>query len=467
MGCGLVAVNRDDFAVSKHLLRGDFRMTTLPPALRRLITKLIEDTGMHKRRVGFVVVALATCGLQAQTAAAQPTVLRNDSRVTPVSGESWLVHLNRSLGDTSMGRTGRLGPPPIAGDNSMLPRIQLSMTSARDVVTLHGSDLYRLNCQGCHRESGLGAPPEINSVINPVRATSVPLILGRMRTAGMDMTYADAAKLAQQSKTAVLERLHKGGENMPAFTHLSDAEIRPLLAYLNQLADVPGAGNAQSAVKESSVRVGELIVKSTCHTCHSAVGRDPRPQELSDGAIPPLSTLTQRKSLPEFIRKVTQGAPVLMGTPALLCRGRMPVFYYLTEEEAAEVYLYLTIYPPSEQPEPSPIVAASLGVHPRSGNGPGLPMALFIPESAAPKKADSADSADFQTVALPWTEAVVGFILAAGLVFTFREFRRLSAESLARNRMAGNQGQHPGKPQRGTDAVTAAGYPGANFTLAK
>ena len=30
--------------------------------------------------------------------------------VTPVSGESWLVHLNRSFNETSMGKTGHLGP---------------------------------------------------------------------------------------------------------------------------------------------------------------------------------------------------------------------------------------------------------------------------------------------------------------------------------------------------------------------
>ena len=62
--------------------------------------------------------------------------------------------------------------------------------------------------------------------------------------------------------------------------------------------------------------MGEFIVKSTCHSCHSAVGPDPGPQELLDGAIPPLSTLTTRKSQPEFIHKVTQGTSVLMGTPS-------------------------------------------------------------------------------------------------------------------------------------------------------
>ena len=205
-----------------------------------------------------------------------------------------------------------------------------------------------MNCQGCHGESGEGAPPEINSVINPVRATSVELVMARMKTAGMEIGRADAVKLAQQSKTALLQRLHNGGESMPPFPHLNESEVNSLVAYLKQLAAVPGAESEQLAVKESRIRVGEHIVKSTCHTCHAATGPDPGPQQIWNGAIPPLSTLTMRKSRPEFIRKVTRGAPVLMGVSPMLYRGRMPVFYYLSEDEAADVYLYLTLYPPSQ-----------------------------------------------------------------------------------------------------------------------
>jgi hypothetical protein len=70
------------------------------------------------------------------------------------------------------------------------------------------------------------------------------------------------------------------------------------------------------------------------------------------GAIPPLSSLTTRMNLPEFIRKVTYGAPVIMGAPPFSYRdsyrGRMPVFRFLSEDEAADAYLYLTLYPPHE-----------------------------------------------------------------------------------------------------------------------
>ena len=83
--------------------------------------------------------------------------------------------------------------------------------------TLHGADLYRLNCQGCHGEEGLGDPPEINSVIDPVRSTSVSLIVARMKKSGMDMSSAAAAEMARQSQSALLDRLHTAARTCPHF----------------------------------------------------------------------------------------------------------------------------------------------------------------------------------------------------------------------------------------------------------
>ena len=277
------------------------------------------------------------------------TVGTKNVPVTVVEGESWLNHVHRTLDETSMGTTGRSGPPaPMPGEETPRWQLGLSPGFATQTVTLHGSDLYRLNCQGCHGESGLGAPPEINSVIDPVRATSLAATIERMKKVGMDMTRADAAKLVKQSKNALLQRLHNGGQDMPPFPYLSEVEVRSLVAYLKQLAGVSGAETEQVAVKESPLRVGEHIVKSTCHICHSAAGPNPNPEQLLRAAIPPLNTLTTRTSLPEFVRKVTYGAPIMMGTPPLPCRGRMPVFGYWSEDEAADAYLYLTLYPPHQ-----------------------------------------------------------------------------------------------------------------------
>jgi mono/diheme cytochrome c family protein len=284
-------------------------------------------------------VFLAGCRLPAQSPA-----------VTNVEGESWLNHLARSFNETSMGKTGRLGPAPaVTEEGAAFPESEISLLVAPQKVTLRGADLYRLNCQGCHGEAGLGAPPEINSVINPVRATSVPLVMERMKKVGMDMSPASADEMAKQSRKALLIRLHQGGEDMPPFLHLSEPEIRALMAYLMQLADVSGAESDHTALMESRERVGEHIAKSTCHICHAATGPSPSPEQMLEGAIPPLSTLTTRKTLLEFARKVTRGAPVLMGAPPLLCRGRMPVFGYLSEDEAADIYLYLTMHPPGNR----------------------------------------------------------------------------------------------------------------------
>lgn len=290
------------------------------------------------RKLLYLVAAtvfLAGCWLPAQNPA-----------VTDVEGESWISHLARNFNETSMGKTGRLGPAPTpAGAEANPSESEISLLLAPGSVALHGSDLYRLNCQGCHGESGLGAPPEINSLINPVRATSIPLVMERMKRVGMDISPANAAEMARQSRKALLQRLHQGGEDMPPFQHLSEPEIRALVAYLNRLAGVSSA-DEHSTVTESRERIGEHIAKSTCHICHAAAGANPTPEQMLQGAIPPLSTLTARKKLPEFVGKVTSGAPVLMGTPPLLCRGRMPVFGYLTADEAADVYLYLTLHPP-------------------------------------------------------------------------------------------------------------------------
>jgi len=343
-----------------------------------------------------------------------------------VTGESWLNHLHRSFGDTSMGKTGKLGP--LASEESAA-RIPLSDATIvmSPVVTLRGVDLYRLNCRACHGDAGLGAPPEINSVIDPVRATSTMLIIERMKSRGMEMTPSSAAELAKQAKLALLQRLHNGGENMPPFPHLSEAEIRVLLAYLNQLAGVTPSGGQPDAVKESSLRVGEHIVKSTCHICHDATGPNPTYQQLEDGAIPPLDTLPARVSEVAFVRKVTMGAPIVMGTPPTPHRGRMPVFDYLTREEAADVYLYLTQVPPT-QDATSPTMALSQEVPEDPGAPPRSPAgAPMMTTGRRGNVASDSGSADLKFMVL--LSAIGVFVLAliaAGFAFTVREFRRLS-----------------------------------------
>jgi mono/diheme cytochrome c family protein len=283
------------------------------------------------------VVLIAAPLLLGQTAKSGNTL------VTPVEGESWIRHVHKPFNETSMGRSSwRLGPTP--GEASTW-QFHLSPGYATRIVTLHGSDIYRLSCQGCHGALGHGAPPEINSIASLVQATSVAATRQRMKEAGREMSEAELAATARESKVLLLQRLHNGGEHMLPPT-LSEEEIRALVPYIEQLSGVPGAEKRQIAVKESADRVGEHIVKSTCHVCHSATGPNPDPEQILQGAFPPLSTLTSRVGLPDFVRKVTSGAPIMSGSPPALHRGRMPVFSYLTQDEAAAAYEYLALYPP-------------------------------------------------------------------------------------------------------------------------
>ena len=308
------------------------------PLSARYVSRPKKKSCVQLMSVAAVLVLAGS--LLAQTAG------NRDPAITAVGGESWIRHLNRPFAETSMGKTWDLGPAPDGPGEEAAPwQLKLSPGYATQVLTLRGSDLYRLNCRGCHGEFGQGAPPEINSVTGPVQATSVAATMERMEKSGREMSPSDVNAMAKESKIILLQRLHIGGQHMPPPT-LSEAEIRSLVAYLEQLSEVPGADKNQIAVKESPYRVGEHIVKSTCHVCHSAKGPNPDPQELMDGAIPPLSTLTTRVGLPDFVRKVTSGEPIIMGTPATSYRGRMPVFLYLSEDEAAVSYLYLAVYPP-------------------------------------------------------------------------------------------------------------------------
>jgi mono/diheme cytochrome c family protein len=358
--------------------------------------------------------------------------------ITAVTGESWLHHLHRSFDETSMGRTWRLGPPGSAIDHTP-SRLRLLAPSAStatgsNMETLHGSDLYRLNCQGCHGESGLGAPPEIGSLIDPVRATSSTMVEQRMSKVGMVMSRRQTAEMVTQSRVALLKRLHEGGQDMPSFHHLSAREIRSLVAYLQQLAGVPSASEEQVAIQESHARVGELIVKSTCHICHSATGVNPTPAELSQGAIPPLSALPDRVNEQQLVRKVTSGAPVIAATMSPVFRGRMPVFSYLRENEAADVYEYLTTYPPTELAGSEHAVQSA----PLSRANP--PADSRGERATSPQPAPSQASVpgeQYESIVLPIVLPISAGLFAVVLILlgcwiTWREFRRFSVESQAR-----------------------------------
>jgi mono/diheme cytochrome c family protein len=288
--------------------------------------------------VGALVVATDGSGLSgAQTGRSTTST---DPLVTPVSGPSWLNHLGIRYTDTSLGRgAGRYGPAP---DAATEPKPLLLPATRTAVLT--GADLYRLNCQACHRAEGTGAPPEVRSVLPAVQGSSFEIM--RRRLQGQTGGATAARQESNQAKLDLYRRIQKGGQRMPPRAHLQKAEIDMLYGYLTRLAGTPDAP-VESHETMSWARLGENVIKGTCHICHDAVG--PRPTgeaALLQGAIPPLSSLLADKPIVDFVNKVRSGAPVVMSDLPFHYRGRMPVFYYLTDQEIAAAYVFLNTYPP-------------------------------------------------------------------------------------------------------------------------
>jgi hypothetical protein len=213
---------------------------------------------------------------------------------------------------------------------------------------------------------------------------------------------------------------------MPSFSYLTEAEVSSIISYLYELADVPGNTKQSMAVRETPERVGELVVKSTCHICHSAAGLNPTPQQLYDGQIPPLETLSMRVSQAHFIRKVTHGWPILMGDPPEYYRGRMPVFYYLTAQEAADAYLYLSYYPPVKT-APTVVVAASHQPPPSSLNTDrAVPSIRTEPPDPSPEARPTTSGMKTALIVAGLFISTV-LVLMGGFAFTLREIFRMSA----------------------------------------
>ncbi len=305
--------------------------------MRRLTSSL---TLLVAFLLGFEAISLAAAHKGSPKLASSP----QSPILTPVEGPSNLDRLGLTIQTSAMGRTGEWGPPPQSP--YVMPPTDIGYFERMPgPVTLTGADLYRLNCQPCHQADGSGVPPEINAIIGPVQATSATLMERRMREMGRPISAAFARELATGSMKDLRDRLKNGGQKMPSFGYLTPAEVNALISYLDLLAGAPGT-EKQATVTEPVMRVGELLVKGTCHICHDAAGRWPDPEQLLQGSIPPIGGFTSQKSMSQVIGKVRHGAPVVMGSLRLAYRGRMPVFNYLSDDEVSAAYLYLLHYQP-------------------------------------------------------------------------------------------------------------------------
>ncbi len=261
--------------------------------------------------------------------------------ITPVEGPSTLHHLGLTIEQSSMGWAGGWSEPP--RENAAETRLRSEPVGGPFVLT--GADLYRISCRACHRPDGNGSPPEINSIIGPVHAASYSWLVANMKARGRSVDLAFIRQLTIQNEADLRTRLRHGGHNMPAFEQITDPEYAVLRGYLDELADIPVAGKPKTMI-EPADRVGELIVKGTCHICHDAFQDQQPPTTVLSGVIPALVSMPREKTFADFVTKVREGAPVPLSRGGVLSRGRMPVFYYFTEAEVASVYSYLSRYPP-------------------------------------------------------------------------------------------------------------------------
>ncbi len=333
-----------------------------------------------KSRIRSAVVTLvlvgtvSACGVldKATTDGKQGAVTSLPWRVTPVRGPSWIKHLGiRDIRETDLGQAGGSEPPPSSarkepeltgeegqpqggmgmGMRRMMGRIfsnyrlnQVEVTRLmNERFLLSGSDLYRLSCQSCHGPKGEGKPPEIKSLIGPVQGTSQAFIEERMKKMGHSIGTEMARQLAAEADSSLRERLDKGGEKMPPFRHLNGEERDALLAYLRMLAGIPGGEARPMLVTESVARVGEHLVKGTCHVCHDATGPGGGHMAMMQGIIPSLASFQNEKTMQDVVRQVEQGSMPMM---SMMGGQIMAAYPYITEDEAAAAYLYLVKYPP-------------------------------------------------------------------------------------------------------------------------
>lgn len=303
-----------------------------PPAL--VASVVLAAAGLS---AGTLIVAAGDA--QSAGGRTQPSV------VTPVTGPSWLNHLGVKYRDTSLGRgSGAYGPP--ATQTATEPHSTTLPLDKPLVVT--GADLYRWNCQACHTAKGSGAPPEIKPILPAVQGSSLELVRRHLQQQGKKHGGSTARAEANAARADLYRRIHNGGQRMPPREYLEQADIDVLYTYLTELARVPDAPKPSQRTV-SWMRVGENVVKGTCHICHDAVGPRPSGGAMLQGAIPSLATLRSDKLVMEFVNKARSGAPVVMGDAPLHYRGRMPVFYYLKDEEVAAAYLFLNEYPPQAE----------------------------------------------------------------------------------------------------------------------
>ncbi|MEX1253516.1 MAG: cytochrome c [Dehalococcoidia bacterium] len=267
--------------------------------------------------------------------------------MSAVAGASWLKRHGLAVDATALGRMGGRAPAPPSERRE--PNLA---TRPKQPFTLAGADLYRLSCQACHGPEGAGSPPEINSLLGPVQGTSAAWLVQQFREKGRPVDEAFLEEIAASAKGDLRARLRNGGEKMPPFDHLHADEVGALVGHLEKLSRVPDASLTDQLLTVPAARVGELLVKGTCRTCHDAtgpgvgrmMGRRMMGQMMLRENIPSLASLGAEATVGEVIAKVRDGSSRMM--MPMMGPPKMPVFPYLTPAEISAALVYLAAYPP-------------------------------------------------------------------------------------------------------------------------
>lgn len=241
---------------------------------------------------------------------------------TAATGPSWLDKLGKNFDKSSLGRVGALGPNEQDPELAAAPPRDGSWL--RNGFAVRGADLYRFTCRSCHGAAGRGMPPEILPLTPLVQATSADW--QKQQGEGAAGRAQLAAKLLQHQITA-------GGRSMPGFDFLSSDESEALLGYLEHFAGVADPKHADKTLALPVDRIGEVIVKGTCQTCHEAAGG------RRGAGIPPLAGMTASYPVGLFVAGARH-----RGEHGL--NGKGPELTYLRDQELKAAYFYLAAYPP-------------------------------------------------------------------------------------------------------------------------
>ena len=193
---------------------------------------------MRKRCVVFIAgslvgatLTIVGAGSSTEQSAPPAKTKTQEPVVTPVAGPSWLNRLGLRYNETSLGRSGAPYGPPPAQRPSPPGAVPLAV---KRPVELSGADLYRLNCQSCHRAEGTGSPPEIKSVLGLVQGSSLELVRQHLQKEGTASAGSAARAQATRARADLYQRIQKGGQRMPALAHLQEADINAIYAYLTR-----------------------------------------------------------------------------------------------------------------------------------------------------------------------------------------------------------------------------------------